>query len=112
MTLKQLQQKVDHWINTIGVKYFDEKTNTLILNEEVGEFSSLVARIYGQQSFKEDISIEEQKEQLNSELADILFVVVCLANQMDIDLEEAMKHTFDKKSIRDKDRHLNNPKLK
>lgn len=111
MTLKELQKKVDDWISTIGVRYFNVQTNTLILNEEVGEFSSLVARVYGEQSFKKEITKEEQEKQLKGELADILFVVVCLANQMDIDLEEAIKDSIEKKTKRDKTRHLINKKL-
>lgn len=112
MELQNMQKEVDLWINTVGVRYFDIKTNTIILAEEVGEFSSLVARVYGEQSFKVPLSEEEQKEKLSDEMADILWVLTCLANQMDINLSEAMRKNFDKKNKRDSQRHLNNEKLK
>ena len=111
MTIKEWQDDVDSWINTIGVRYFNEMTNTLVLQEEVGEFSRLVARIYGEQSFKKEISVEEQKAQLEDELADILFVTTCLANQMGIDLSSALKRNMEKKSTRDQNRHRQNKKL-
>ena len=110
MTINELQLKVDNWIQTIGVRYFNEMTNTLILQEEVGEFSRLVARIYGEQSFKKSTHTEP-KEALADELADIVFVLTCLANQMNINLEEAIDKNLIKKSIRDLDRHKNNEKL-
>ena len=110
MTIKEVQKKVDEWINTIGVRYFNEMTNTLILQEEVGEFSRLVSRFYGEQSFKKPIE-KEPKEMLADELADIFFVLTCLANQMGIDLEEAIDKNLIKKSTRDLDRHKNNEKL-
>ena len=112
MTLKQLQKDVDKWINKFGVRYFNELTNTALLNEEVGELSRLMARIYGEQSFKEPYSRLEQKNLLADEMADVIWVLTCLANQTGIDLTEAVKTNFDKKSKRDNKRHLNNPKLK
>lgn len=111
MTLENLQTTVDQWIKNYGVRYFDELTNTLILNEEVGEFSSLIARVYGEQSFKRKTDAERAQENIKDELADILFVIVCLANQMNINLEEVIKKSLDKKTNRDKDRHLSNQKL-
>jgi NTP pyrophosphatase (non-canonical NTP hydrolase) len=110
--LDELQVKVDNWIKTIGVRYFSELTNTCILSEEVGEFSKLVARVYGEQSFKIPTSDSEAKDMLKDELADILWVICCLANQMDINLTEAIVKNFDKKESRDKERHINNKKLK
>ena len=110
MTINELQLNVDNWISTIGVRYFNEMTNTLILQEEVGEFSRLVARIYGEQSFKKSIH-SEPKEMLADELADIFFVLTCLANQMEINLEDAIDKNLIKKSKRDADRHKNNEKL-
>ncbi|PJZ48719.1 pyrophosphatase [Leptospira selangorensis] len=108
MNFDEAQKTVDDWIKTIGVKYFSELTNLAILMEEVGEFSRLVARKYGDQSFKKG----EDPEGLSKELGDILFVLTCLANQMGISMEEAFKATLEKNSTRDKDRHKNNPKLK
>ncbi|HOY11485.1 MAG TPA: nucleotide pyrophosphohydrolase [Saprospiraceae bacterium] len=111
MDLQTLQKSVDQWINTTGVRYFDIKTNTIILAEEVGEFSRLIARIHGEQSFKVPITEAEGKEKLQDELADILWVISCLANQLDIDLKSAMERNFEKKNRRDATRHLNNEKL-
>jgi NTP pyrophosphatase (non-canonical NTP hydrolase) len=111
MQLSELQQKVDHWIKTIGVRYFDVMTNTLILNEETGEFSRLVARIHGEQSFKQPLSKEEQKLALEDELCDIIWVSTCLANQLGINLEEAIHRNFEKKTARDQNRHITNEKL-
>ncbi|PKA16338.1 MULTISPECIES: nucleotide pyrophosphohydrolase [Leptospira] len=108
MNFDEAQKTVDDWIKTIGVKYFSELTNLAILMEEVGEFSRLVARKYGDQSFKKG----EDPEGLSKELGDILFVLTCLANQMGISMEEAFKATLEKNTTRDKDRHKNNPKLK
>ncbi|PJZ24823.1 pyrophosphatase [Leptospira hartskeerlii] len=108
MNFDEAQKTVDEWIKTIGVKYFSELTNLAILMEEVGEFSRLVARKYGDQSFKKG----EDPEGLSKELGDILFVLTCLANQMGISMEEAFKGTLEKNTTRDKDRHKNNPKLK
>ena len=112
MTIKEAQQTVDKWINTIGVRYFNELTNTAILMEEVGEFSRLVARIYGEQSFKRPEQKETAPNDIKDEMADILFVLICLANQMDVDLEDALRKNLDKKTNRDVDRHQNNEKLK
>jgi NTP pyrophosphatase (non-canonical NTP hydrolase) len=108
MTIKEAQQMVDHWINTTGVRYFNELTNMAILTEEVGEVARIIARQYGEQSFKKS----EKNVNLSDELADVLFVIICLANQTGIDLTEALHRNMDKKKIRDAKRHLNNPKLK
>jgi NTP pyrophosphatase (non-canonical NTP hydrolase) len=108
MTLKDAQQQVDQWIMTTGVRYFNELTNTAILTEEVGEVARIMARRYGEQSEKES---DKQKD-LGDELADVLWVVICLANQTGIDLTEAFKKNLEKKNVRDKDRHQNNEKLK
>jgi len=107
MTLKEAQEKVDLWISGTGVRYFNELTNTAILMEEVGEVARIMSRKYGEQSFKKsDESID-----LADEMADVLFVLICLANQTGIDLTKALEQNIEKKSIRDKDRHKNNPKL-
>ncbi|MCU0441565.1 MAG: nucleotide pyrophosphohydrolase [Bacteroidia bacterium] len=108
MTLKQAQTEVDQWIQTIGVRYFNELTNTAILMEEVGEVARIMARQYGEQSFKKS----DQNSNLADELADVLFVLICLANQTGIDLTEALAKNFEKKTIRDANRHKENPKLK
>ncbi len=114
MTINEAQQQVDQWIKTIGVKYFGELTNMAILTEEVGELSKHMARIYGEQSYKNGkvYTEEEQKQMLGDEMADVLWVVLCLANQTGIDLTEALNKNFDKKTIRDAERHANNTKLK
>ena len=112
MDIQKYQEVVDHWIKTTGVRYFDVLTNTIILSEEVGEFSSLIARIHGEQSFKEKISDEEKKEKLEDELADVLWIVTCLANQLDIDLTKAIEKNIDKKTSRDSTRHKENIKLR
>jgi len=111
MELHTYQKKVDDWIKTYGVRYFDERTNMILLTEEIGELSRLVARIYGEQSFKQQLTAEEEKHQLGDEIADILFVLTCLSNQMGVDLESAVEQNFNKKTSRDKDRHKSNPKL-
>lgn len=108
ITLKQAQAEVDQWIQTIGVRYFSELTNTAILMEEVGEVARIMARQYGEQSFKQS----DQNPNLADELADVLFVLICLANQTGIDLTEALAKNFEKKTIRDANRHKHNPKLK
>ncbi len=108
MKIKEFQKTVDEWIKSVGVRYFDELTNTAILMEEVGEVARIMARRYGEQSEKES---DKQKD-LGDELADVLFVLTCIANQTGVDLEEAISRNFDKKNIRDKDRHKNNEKLK
>ncbi len=107
MTIQEAQRLVDKWINTTGVKYFSELTNMAILSEEVGEVARIIARRYGDQSFKDD----ESDKDLADELADVLFVVICLANQTGIDLTEALRKNILKKEMRDSDRHKNNLKL-
>lgn len=112
MTLKAAQEAVDQWVNTIGVRYYNELTNTAILTEEVGEVARLMARIYGEQSFKRPADAEAAPAQLADEMADVLFVLICLANQTGIDLTDALLRNLDKKAIRDAERHANNEKLK
>ncbi len=108
MELSQAQKLVDEWIKTTGIRYFNELTNTAILMEEVGEVARIMARQYGEQSFKKsDLEVN-----LADEMADVLFVLICLANQTGIDLTEALQKNMEKKSIRDADRHKNNEKLK
>lgn len=108
MEIAEAQKIVDSWIKDVGVRYFDELTNTAILMEEVGEVARIMARRYGEQSEKES----DKNKDLGDELADVMFVLICLANQTGIDLEAALKKNLEKKTNRDKDRHLNNPKLK
>ena len=108
MTLKMAQDQVDEWIRTNGVRYFNELTNTAILTEEVGEVARIMARRYGEQSEKES----DKNKDLGDEMADVLWVLICLANQTGIDLTEAFQKNMAKKTIRDKDRHHENPKLK
>jgi NTP pyrophosphatase (non-canonical NTP hydrolase) len=112
MTLKEAQQTVDTWIKEVGVRYFDELTNTAVLMEEVGEMARLMARMYGEQSFKRKEDAERAPEALKEEMADVLFVLICLANQTGVDLAEALQASLDKKTHRDKTRHQNNKKLK
>ena len=107
MTIEQLQQTIDTWLKTTGVRYFNELTNTAILMEEVGEVARIMARRYGEQSEKES----DKNADLADELADVLFVLVCLANQTGIDLTSAIEKNFEKKNLRDKDRHRLNTKL-
>ncbi len=111
MEINDLQLKVDHWIKTIGVRYFNELTNTALLTEEVGELARLMARIYGEQSFKSPVGDIEQKEMLADEMADVLWIIVCLANQTGVNLTNAIEKNLDKKSVRDINRHINNTKL-
>ena len=108
MTLEQAQQRVDDWIQTTGVRYFSELTNMAILTEEVGEVARLMSRQYGDQSFKES----DKGKQLSDELADVLWVLICIANQTGVNLTDAMEANFQKKSLRDADRHIGNKKLK
>ena len=108
MEIKQAQEIVDSWIKTTGVRYFNELTNTAILMEEVGEVARIMARKYGEQSFKKS----DEEINLADEMADVLFVLICLANQTGIDLTDALEKNLEKKSIRDADRHKNNEKLK
>lgn len=112
MTIKEAQQTVDQWINTVGIRYYNELTNTAILSEETGEVARLMARIYGEQSFKTKEKEATAMQDLAGEMADVLFVLICLANQTGIDLEQALKQNLQKKAIRDHERHQNNPKLK
>ena len=108
LTILQAQQKVDEWIKTYGVKYFGELTNLGILMEEVGELSRLMVRIYGEQSFKES----DRNKKLSDEMADILWVLMCIANQTGVDLTEALHKNFEKKTLRDSERHKENEKLR
>jgi len=107
MTIKEAQEKIDGWINTVGVRYFSELTNMAILTEEVGEVARIMARKYGDQSFR---ASDTQKE-LADELADVMWVLLCIANQSGIDMTEALEKNFDKKNIRDANRHKENKKL-
>lgn len=112
MTIQQAQETVDEWIRTIGVRYYNELTNTAILMEEVGEMARLMARIYGEQSFKRPEDAATAKADLSDEMADVLWVLLCLANQTGVDLTEALEKNLTKKTKRDKDRHAGNEKLK
>ena len=107
MTIEEAQKIVDEWINTIGVRYFNELTNMALLTEEVGELARIIARKYGEQSFKES----DKQHNLADEMADVLFVLICLATQTGVNLTEALKKNLDKKTNRDKERHKNNEKL-
>lgn len=111
MTIEEAQKIVDEWIQNIGVRYFNELTNLAMLTEEVGELARLISRVYGEQSFKVEPK-EDPKKMLADEMADVFFVLICLANQMDIDLSVALRENLNKKTKRDKDRHLGNVKLK
>lgn len=108
MQIKEAQQAVDHWIKTVGVRYFSELTNLAILTEEVGELARIMARKYGDQSFKES----DKDKDLADEMADVLWVLICLANQTGVDLTDALEKNFQKKNIRDATRHKDNDKLK
>lgn len=108
MTLKAAQEEVDNWIKTNGVRYFNELTNMAMLTEEVGEVARIIARRYGEQSEKES----DKSKDLGDELADVLWILLCLSNQTGVDLTEAFKKNLEKKSLRDIDRHKQNPKLK
>lgn len=112
MTIAEAQKTVDDWIKTIGVRYFNELTNTALLMEEVGEVSRLMARLYGEQSFKTSELAATAKDDLADEMADVLFVLICLANQTGVNLTEAMKNNLEKKTRRDAVRHITNEKLK
>lgn len=107
MTIQEAQTKIDEWIRSTGVRYFSELTNMAILTEEVGEVARLMSRLYGDQSFKES----DKGKQLSDELADVLWVLMCIANQTGVDLTQAMQKNFEKKDIRDSVRHKNNEKL-
>lgn len=106
ITIREAQKMVDDWIKTYGVRYFSELTNMTVLTEEVGELARIMARMYGDQSFKEG-----EKHDLGDEMADVLWVLMCLANQTGVDLTEALKKNIEKKTTRDKNRHINNNKL-
>lgn len=112
MTIKEAQETVDSWINSTGVRYFNELTNTALLMEEVGELARIMARKYGEQSYKTGIEPSEESKNLADEMADVLFVLICLANQTGINLTDALHKNLEKKSIRDADRHAQNDKLK
>ncbi|MCU7548609.1 nucleotide pyrophosphohydrolase [Chitinophagaceae bacterium LB-8] len=107
MTIKDAQVQIDQWIKTVGVRYFNELTNLGILMEEVGELSRIMVRTYGEQSFKES----DKNKNLSDELADVLWVLMCIANQTGVDLTEALQKNFEKKNIRDANRHQQNEKL-
>jgi NTP pyrophosphatase (non-canonical NTP hydrolase) len=107
MTINDAQQQVDHWIKTVGVRYFSELTNMTILTEEVGELARIMARKYGDQSFKES----DKEKDLGDEMADVLWVLICLANQTGVDLTSALQKNFEKKNTRDATRHQQNKKL-
>lgn len=106
MTIQEAQERVDAWIKEYGVRYFSELTNMAVLTEEVGELARIMARKYGDQSFKEG-----ENQDSSEEMADVLWVLICLANQTGVDLTEALEKSFEKKTKRDKKRHINNPKL-
>ena len=108
MTIEEAQRLIDNWINTTGIRYFNELTNTAILMEEVGEVARIMARQYGEQSFKKS----DTEVNLADEMADVLFVLICLANQTGVDLNDALEKNLKKKQVRDADRHKNNEKLK
>ena len=108
MTINEAQKTVDDWVKDIGVRYFNELTNMTLLTEEVGELARIIARTYGEQSFKEN----EKNIDLGEEMADVLFVLICLANQTGVNLTEALQKSLDKKTKRDKERHKKNKKLK
>lgn len=108
MTIEEAQKTVDQWIKEVGVRYFSELTNLAMLTEEVGELARIIARRYGEQSEKES----DKNRDLGDEMADVLFVLICLANQTGVDLTEALKKNLEKKTNRDSERHINNPKLK
>ncbi|MBR9917957.1 nucleotide pyrophosphohydrolase [bacterium] len=107
MTIDEAQERVDHWIKTYGVRYFNELTNTAVLMEEVGELARVMARTYGEQSFKKG-----EKANISEEMADVLFVLICLANQCNVNLDQALLQSIEKKTNRDADRHKSNEKLK
>lgn len=111
MTLEEAQKTVDQWITTIGVRYYSELTNMAILMEEVGEVARLMSRLYGEQSFKASDDEARATENLADEMADVLFVLICLANQTGVDLTTALQRNLEKKTRRDAQRHANNPKL-
>ena len=112
MTIEQAQETVDEWIKTIGIRYYNELTNMAILTEEVGEVARLMSRLYGEQSFKTPELAATAKDDLADEMADVLFVLICLANQTGVNLAAALEKNLEKKTKRDKNRHAQNEKLK
>ncbi len=112
MTIQEAQERIDEWITTIGIRYYNELTNTAVLMEEVGEVARLMARLYGEQSFKTEVQATSAKTDLADEMADVLFVLICLANQTGVDLTDALRNNLDKKTKRDAERHARNEKLK
>jgi NTP pyrophosphatase (non-canonical NTP hydrolase) len=112
MTIQQAQKQVDQWIKTVGVRYFSELTNMAILTEEVGELARYMARQYGDQSYKKDQTSDSPKDQLADEMADVLWVLICLANQTGVDLTMDLQKNFEKKNTRDAERHQKNEKLR
>lgn len=110
--MSEQQDLIDQWIKEFGVRYFSETTNMILLYEELGELSRYMARVYGEQSFKKKEDKENAKEKIREEMADVLFVLICLANQMGINLDEALRQSIHKKTTRDRYRHVNNEKLK
>ena len=112
MLIREAQEQIDDWIKTYGVRYFSELTNMALLTEEVGELARLIAREFGEQSFKDPAENENIREKIADEMADVFFVLTCLANQMGIDLEPAIRKNLDKKTRRDRHRHQQNEKLK
>ncbi len=112
MTIQEAQDTVDQWINTVGVRYYSELTNTVLLMEEVGEVARLMARIYGEQSFKNPADAADAPAQLADEMADVLFLILCLSNQTGINLSDALQKNLDKKTKRDAARHAANEKLR
>ena len=114
MTIKEAQQAVDHWIKAYGVRYFSELTNMAVLTEEVGELARVISRRYGEQSWKasDPRAADNGQQALGDEMADVLWVLLCLANQTGVDLDEELRKNLEKKTLRDKDRHLSNFKLK
>ena len=111
MEIQEWQDQVDGWIKEYGVRYFDIKTNTILLMEEVGELARIIARMHGEQSFKKTISEKEQKQQLEEEIGDVMFVLTCIANQSGFSLPQILESNLAKKSKRDSQRHKSNPKL-
>ncbi len=111
MTIAEAQKKVDQWIQTIGIRYFNELTNTAILMEEVGEVARLMARIYGEQSFKTKELESRASQDLAQEMGDVLFVLICLANQTGVDLGKSLEQIMEKRTIRDQNRHKENQKI-
>lgn len=113
MTIKEVQERVDAWIKEYGVRYFSELTNMAVLTEEIGELARIIARRYGEQSWKasDPRAKDNGKEALQEEMADVLWVLICMANQTGVDLTEALEKSIEKKTNRDKTRHINNPKL-